>query len=385
MADLWSQSPTSLGRTMHFRIFEAWRLMAALLIMVWHFMRYAPPGHEAASAGLYRLMPLMEMFFMISGFLIMLRYADVLMRERGGYMRFIIRRVARFYPLYLVTLGFFVVIAVAVHLGVVQTDAPERYAFSALLPNILLIQAWGVTDTLTYNYVAWSMSAEWFCYLLLPVIVFTYRVAGKTGLAVTAILSIAALEYAVLAGIIPFPSWLRADTWGAYRAFADFALGALVAIAARDSQWTLKSHAPAWVMFGLSVVAMATLQSSYVIVAMLALSMFLAALAERNNPAGSRNLTPLHPVAKVSLGIYLIHPVIESIMFAIVWRKLVEPLGVMSFYVYWLLPMLIVIAVAIVSERFFETPLANAIGGWAKRRFPPAPARNVQTVPAPVE
>jgi peptidoglycan/LPS O-acetylase OafA/YrhL len=366
----------------HFRIFETWRLMAALLIMVWHFLRYAPPGHEAASAALYRLMPLMEMFFMISGFLIMLRYADVLMRERGGYMRFIIRRIARFYPLYLVTLGFFVIVAIAVHLGIVQTDAPERYAFSALLPNILLIQAWGVTDTLTYNYVAWSMSAEWFCYLLLPIIVAAYRVAGKTGLAVTAIVSIAALEYAVAAGIIPFPSWLRADTWGAYRAFADFALGALVAIAARDSRWVLKSHAPAWVMFGLSIAAMATLQSSYVIVAMLGLSLFLAALAERNNPDGARILVPLHPVGKVSLGIYLIHPVIESVMLAIVWRKLVEPLGIVSFYAYWTIPMLIVIAVAVASERYFETPLANAIGAWAKRRFPPAAARSAPASPA---
>jgi peptidoglycan/LPS O-acetylase OafA/YrhL len=358
---------------LHFRIFETWRLTAALLIMSWHFLRYAPPGHEAVSAGMYRLMPLMEMFFMISGFLIMLRYADVLAFERNGYMRFLIRRIARFYPLYLITLGFFVVVALAVHMGIVHTDSPGRYAFSALLPNLLLIQAWGVTDTLTYNYVAWSMSAEWFCYLMLPVIVLAYRVAGKTGLAITALLSIAALEWAVAAGVIPFPSWLRADTWGAYRAFADFALGALVAIAVRDSRWRLASHAPAWITFAVAVVAMATQQSSYLIVGLLGLAMFLAALAERNNPDGAKLLAPLHPLGKVSLGIYLIHPVIEAIFFAIVWRKLVEPLGAMSFYVYWMLPMAVVVLVAILSERFFETPLANLVGTWAKRRFPPAP------------
>ena len=70
-----------LGRTvvegsMHFRTLEVWRLAAAVTVMMWHFLRYSPPGHEAASNALYRLMPLMEMFFMISGFLIMLRYAD---------------------------------------------------------------------------------------------------------------------------------------------------------------------------------------------------------------------------------------------------------------------------------------------------------------------
>jgi peptidoglycan/LPS O-acetylase OafA/YrhL len=308
---------------------------------------------------------------MISGFLIMLRYADVLTFERNGYMRFIIRRIARFYPLYLVTLGFFVVVAVAVHFGIVHTDSPERYAFHALLPNILLIQAWGLTDTLTYNYVAWSMSAEWFCYLLLPLIVTAYRVAGKTGLAVVAALSIAALEWAVHAGLIPFPSWLRADTWGAYRAFADFALGALVAIAVRDSRWMLKSHAPGWIVFAVSVTAMAMQLSSYMIVGLLGLSMYLAALAERNNPDGSLFLAPLHPLGKVSLGIYLIHPVIEAILFAIVWRKMVEPLGIIGFYTWWLVPMAAVILIAILSERYFETPLSNLIGAWAKRRFPP--------------
>ena len=145
---------------MHFRVFEFWRLSAALLIMSWHFLRFAPPGHEEVSAGMYRLMPLMEMFFMISGFLIMLRYADKLGGESGAYRRFIIRRLARFYPLYFVTLVFFTVIAVGVQWGWLHSDDPRRYAPEAFLPNLLMVQAWGLTDVLTYNYVAWSMLAE---------------------------------------------------------------------------------------------------------------------------------------------------------------------------------------------------------------------------------
>lgn len=357
--------------TQHFRIFEFWRLSAALSIMMWHFMRYAPPGHEATSAALYRLMPLMEMFFMISGFLIMLRYADMLTLERGGYMRFLLRRIARFYPLYLVTFAFFTVVAIAVHFGYVHTGAPERYAFSALPANILLLQAWGFTDTLTYNYVSWSMSAEWFCYLLFPLTVLAYRAWGQAGLAGIAFAAILALEYAVAAGLLPFESWLRADTWGAYRAFADFALGALVAVAVRDSRIGLRSPWPGWLLFCLAIAAMASQQSSYVIVVLLALAMFLAALSERNNPSGSAWLAVTHPIGKVSLGIYLIHPVIEALLFAIVWRKIVEPLGIVDFYVYWFLPLIVVVAVAILSERWFETPLARLIGEWAKRRYPP--------------
>jgi peptidoglycan/LPS O-acetylase OafA/YrhL len=352
---------------MHYRIFEAWRLTAAIAIMMWHFLRYAPEGHEEASLFLYRLMPLMEMFFMISGFLIMERYGDTLLKERGSFRHYLLRRLARFYPLYLATLAFFCLVALAVDAGYVGTGSPGRYDWSALPANIFLVQAWGLTDTLTFNYVAWSMSAEWFCYLLLPVIILAYRKAGKMGLLALALALIVALEIAVARGIIPFASWLEANTWGAYRAFADFALGALVAIAVRDSRLRLTSHLPAWALFLAALVAMATRQDSYVIVGVLALAMFCAALAERNRPEGSAYLVFLHPVGKTSLGIYLIHPVIEAIGFAVVWRMLIEPRVDVSFYVYWLLPAATVIMVAILSERHFERPMARLINGLGQR------------------
>jgi peptidoglycan/LPS O-acetylase OafA/YrhL len=344
---------------MHFRTLEIWRLSAALAVMMWHFLRYAPPGHEAASAALYRLMPLMEMFFMISGFLIMLRYADTLMSEPGSFRRFIVRRLARLYPLYFMTLLFFCVVAAALHLGLVQSEQPERYAWSALPANILLVQAWGLTDTLTFNDVGWTLSAEWFCYLTLPVLVLAYQRYVIWGLAAVAAAAIVALEIGVAMGWIPFPSWLQANTWGAYRAFADFALGAMVAVAVRDSRLRLTSLVPGWLVFIAAVAAMATLQNAYVIVLLLAAATFLAALAERNDPEAAAYLKPLHPIGRVSFGIYMIHPVIESVLLAVVWRKMLEPMGVMSFYAYWYLPAAAVIATALLSDRYFEGPVSR--------------------------
>lgn len=348
---------------MHYRIFETWRLVAAIAIMMWHFLRYAPAGHEETSLFLYRMMPLMEMFFMISGFLIMERYGDTLLKERGSFRHYLLRRLARFYPLYLATLGFFCLVALAVDMGYVRSGDPARYDWAALPANLFLVQAWGLTDSLTFNYVAWSMSAEWFCYLLLPVIILAYRKGGKLGLLALALALIVALEIAVTRGIIPFRSWLEANTWGAYRAFADFALGALVAIAVRDSRLRLTSHLPAWALFVAALVAMVTQQDSYVIVGVLALAMFCAAIAERNRPENSSYLVFLHPVGRTSLGIYLIHPVVEAIAFAVVWRMLVEPRLETGFYVYWVLPAVAVILVAILSERYFERPSAKLING----------------------
>ena len=84
---------------------------------------------------------------------------------------------------------------------------------------------------------------------------------------------------------MPFDDWMTTDTWGAYRAFADFAIGALLAVAVRDSRLQLRSHLPGWLLFGAAVLAMMTQQNSYFVLALLGLSVFFAALGERNNPA----------------------------------------------------------------------------------------------------
>lgn len=356
---------------MIFRVFEVWRLSAALLVMVYHFLRYAPPGIEEVSHRLYSLLPLMDMFLMISGFLIMMRYEPMAMRGRGFYAQFLLRRLARFYPLYLVTLAFFVLVGVAVHLGIVQSGDAARYAWSALPQNIFLLQGWGTTDNLTFNYVAWTLSAEWFCYILFPVFVVTFRVAGISGLGVLAVLTMIAMEIAIAAGVMPGTSWFHADTHAAPRAFADFALGAMIAMAVRDLPISLSSPVLGWLAFAVAVIAMLAGQNNYLILALLALSMFLSAAAETNNPRGSAWLAPLHPVGRVSFGIYLLHPVIETILLAAVWRWFLAPLGV-GFLPMLAVTVVVTVLVAMASDRTFEKYAAerfHAFAGALTRRL----------------
>jgi peptidoglycan/LPS O-acetylase OafA/YrhL len=329
--------------------------------MLFHFLNYGPPSAVHMTDILFRLLPLMDMFFMISGFLIMERYADRLVAERGSYARFLIRRVARFYPLYLATLAFFVAVALAVRFGVYDTQSPERYDLAALPANLLLIQGWGFTDTLTFNYVGWTLSAEWFCYLTLPVIVLAHRRFGLAGLAFIIAASFIALEVATVAGLVPFERWFFADTWGAFRAFADFAIGALVAMTVRRGYLRVDSHWPAWLCFVASLLAMMWISASYLVLGLLALSVLLAATAERRNPEGSRLLFVFDPLGRVSFSIYLIHPVVAALVLGGVWRMFVEPTGLISFYVFWFLPMVAVIAASLASYHWFETPAARWI------------------------
>ncbi len=357
-----------------FRILEFWRVFAAMLVMTFHYLNYGPESAVRATERLISLLPLMDMFFMVSGFLIMMRYGDRLLTRPGSYLMFLMRRVARFYPLYLVTLAFFVGIGIIVNLGIVSSSASGRYDFSALPANLLLIQGWGFTDTLTFNYVGWTLSAEWFCYLALPVIVLIHRYGGKLGLAALIVACFAALEAATRAGIIPFESWLVADTWGAYRAFADFAIGALVASLVATRTLKLRSHLPGWIAFAASLYAMWFWWDGYVVLGLLALAALLASIAEANNPEGSRWMRIFDPLGRITLTIYLVHPVVATLMLGVVWRMILAPSGTIGFYVY--LP--VVIAVTLLASFFihhlFEGWAAKRVLGWFEKSSFSAPA-----------
>lgn len=122
-----------------------------------------------------------DIFFIISGFfLARSNLASRLAIE--DYPRFVVLRWARVYPLYLATLLFYVAIAAAMRLGLVQPENPARYDLGQLWAHLLLLQSWGWHESLIFNYPAWSLSALWLYYLLLPPMLaltrFPYVLAG---------------------------------------------------------------------------------------------------------------------------------------------------------------------------------------------------------------
>ena len=358
---------------MQYRIFGAWRLLAAFLVMTYHFCHYAPVGREQVIAWFERLMPLLDMFFIISGVLIYQRYSGrVLSLE--GYKAYLIRRIARLYPLHLLTTGFFVLVGLAVMAGLVQSNGAhgglERYDWAQLPSNLLLIQAWGVSDALTFNYVSWSISAEWFCYLAMPMIALADRRGGTAGMALLLAAVLVALETLTSAGIMPFDSWMKASTWGAFRAFADFIIGAIIIRAALASDLSLKSPWPAWALILTACAGMQAGWAPYLSLFLIALALFLAAVSEKNAPQRSAWLDLFAPLTAVSFGIYLWHPIFEALFISFVWRQLIEPSGMIGFYPFLLLPMALTALTAWLSYFLLEKRITNAILGFAGMKRP---------------
>ncbi len=309
--------------------------MAALLVMI----------ALAGTVRLLSLMPLLDMFLIVSGFLIMERYSDRLLVERNSYWQFLLRRVVRIYPLYAATLVYFVGIGMLVHFGVVTSHSPGRYDFAALPANILLVQGWGFTEELTFNYVGWTLSAEWFCYLLLPVTILAWRFGGLTGLVALAALSILMVEGMVAAGVMPFDEWYLADS-------------------SRRVRLAWANHAVVWGVFTLAIVMMWNgMAAGYPALALLSLAIFLAAVAERQAPLASGYLGFLDGLSLASFSLYLIHPVVASLLLNIGWRRVLEPMQVMNFYVFLPVAITAAVGLSIASSRWFEPAAARAING----------------------
>ena len=239
----------------NFMLFALWRLLAALLVMLYHLSKYGPDAWVRFSFDMEVLGPLLDMFFIISGFLIWVHYSPRL-NSAADYRSFLLRRFARLYPLHLLTLACFCLVWLGVSIAGISANMTAHYTWPELLRHLLLVNAWGGSEVLTFNYVSWSVSAEWFCYLLFPILLLAFRKFGTTGLLGLLALTIIGLEMLVAFEIMPFESWMAANTWGAYRVFADFVLGAIIAEFAMRRPLPIKSHLFAWAALGGALVVM---------------------------------------------------------------------------------------------------------------------------------
>ena len=110
-----------------------------------------------------------DLFFCLSGFTLSYVYS----RGEFRFSSYLTARIARIYPLYFFTL----IIAGAAWVlpGMVNpTTYPARSALTDFLLQTLMLNCWPVIGSgVHWNPTAWSISIEWFCYVLLfPLLLF---------------------------------------------------------------------------------------------------------------------------------------------------------------------------------------------------------------------
>ncbi len=149
------------------------RFIAALWVVVFHFLPYV--GLNGGEFPLFDKGYLgVDFFFILSGFILAHVYRAPLMAGTYSHFAFLQRRVARIYPMHVTMLAFFVVLALAApRLGLTMESA-ERYDFSKIPEQLLMVHAWWSPGS-EFNYPSWSISAEFFAYICFPVVMLLSR------------------------------------------------------------------------------------------------------------------------------------------------------------------------------------------------------------------
>jgi peptidoglycan/LPS O-acetylase OafA/YrhL len=142
-----------------------------------------------------------DIFFVLSGLILSLTYANefsALRFDWSRYRAFLLKRLARIYPLHLVTF--------LAMLTAWEVAKSANHQFQGLVINdwwtafcnVILVHGWGLTRELSWNTPSWSVSAEWFAYVFL----FPFCAYFMRGLTWASSVAVAALFWVALLGIV---------------------------------------------------------------------------------------------------------------------------------------------------------------------------------------
>jgi len=120
-----------------------------------------------------------DIFFMLSGFVITYVYRArfALGIHRTELWKYYAVRLGRIYPVHIALIG---VMAVGYATDYLPFDR-RPFDWPGLLVNVALVQCWGFYPDLVWNDPSWTVSAEWFAYLLFPLFVVAFGSIRKVG------------------------------------------------------------------------------------------------------------------------------------------------------------------------------------------------------------
>ncbi len=352
-----TMTPANTNAPPRYCALDTYRFLAASGVVFYHFENHFRPLLANPTNTLERFSLFVDFFFVLSGFVIMHTYGARIATWRD-YATFLRKRLARIYPLHLATLIIFCLIGVGV--VALNISVRDRSFFDpSLLPaNLLLVQAWGVTNHAGLNIPSWSISAEWFLYLLFPAFALYVRRGGAwPTLSLAAGLAISIELVRSWLGMRPGDD--ATFDFGNLRAVAPFLAGMAVCVivsranAVRVS-W-ITAHATALAVLALMLAGAPPL----LVIACFPLLVALLALAERDVPRSHFTSRAGVILGDASFAIYMIHTLFQ-VAAVIVARKL-GLTSALALIALSLSTYAVIVLAGIASFRWFEDPLRRRL------------------------
>lgn len=326
-----------------------------------------------------------EVFFVLSGFILSHVYLEQAGSRRFSYGGFLWARIARVYPLHLVTLFAMVGLGVAATLAGVAVDA-SLTDWRALPAHLSMTHAWGLAPLAAFNHPSWSISAEWFAYLSFPAFAFVaWRLRRRPWLAV-GLAALGALGvYAAFERLAGFPLTEATFRWGALRIVPCFALGCALYLVYRRAP--VRRAGLVATVCGLGLLASASLALWDPVTVLFAGGLILGLGSLANERAGIFASAPGVYLGEVSYSIYMVCAPVLLVMTNLAARLFGA--DEKRFHVFVWLGILAAIPVAAMATyHLVERPARKALRGFAARRRPgqagaPVPADSPERVLQP--
>jgi peptidoglycan/LPS O-acetylase OafA/YrhL len=188
------------------------RALAALLVLGMHTEQNVPAGLDLLLPFFVRGYLGVDLFFVLSGFIITHVYlASLASPNRYAVQIFLWHRLIRLYPVHVTVLAGLVAVVYLAHAYDIPLNEPDQWGGSSLVWHLTLLHAWGALEKTGWNQPSWSISAEWFAYLLFPLLAPALMLVRERLAAL--ILAMAAL--AAMAAVFAITNWPLINELGA--------------------------------------------------------------------------------------------------------------------------------------------------------------------------
>ena len=363
----------------------ALRGVAAILVAVFHFEMAAARFVPASQSMFFeKCFIMVDLFFIMSGFIMLHVYSkDFQQRLQGETLKkFFVARFARVYPLHLFSLLLLVVIV----RWITDWGNPPILLEqpSDILPNILLLHSFGVTNIYSWNIPSWSISAEFAAYLLFPFI--ALFINKKRALSIVLLLLLVVVAYYSIMYVlprknpinpaIPVPHNLNTTfDYGYIRGIAGFITGLLVYLA-----YGLKSVKSAFSGDAISFVILLAIGASLHFALNDGLTVFLFAMlvlsvaANKGMIAGFCNTKVMQFLGDISYSIYLMQIFLQEpfshgylLPGTVGVGRGKQNIELFSGVGYCLIYLILLVLISYITYRWVERPARKFINySWAK-------------------
>jgi peptidoglycan/LPS O-acetylase OafA/YrhL len=318
-----------------------------------------------------------DLFFCLSGFTLCYVYRAPDFR----FAPYVKARVARIYPLYFVTLLTTGAIYVVPLVAIDPATYPARTALTDFMLQTLMLNAWPIVGAsgVHWNQQAWSISAEWLCYLVLFPLLLQLSAPRSANRRLISLIALPTISYALFATCFDWQLTSAeihvARSSGAYwlaaaRAVTGFTAGwiAFASFAQRDAIFAFCTQRSGMIWLGFAAILLLSWFGVVPSQALLFLFPFMVLAATDPASVSSRLLgwRPLHFLGVISYSIYMTHFIV-FLFFVFFLYKAAPPAT-------WSLPMSAAViaatlAVSFASYSLIERPARDAIRRlqWAHR------------------